>query len=103
MLDIEEKVAIVSARLLTLSYQQVQQNFERNFRKSAPSRDNMRLVVNKFKRTGSVLDEKRSGRLQTSEDNVGRIQQALNSMIMDFLCRPVSFEITKITAYCGPN
>jgi hypothetical protein len=40
-------------------------------------RANIRLLVNKFKRTGSVHDEKRSGRPQTSEDDTGRTQQAI--------------------------
>jgi transposase len=76
MLSIEERVAIVSVRLRGLSYQQVQQSFEWKFRKSAPTRANIQLLVNKLKRTGSVLDEKRWGRPQISEDNTRRIQQA---------------------------
>jgi hypothetical protein len=47
-----------------LSYQQVQQNFEQKFRKPAPTKANIQLLVNKFKGTGSVLDEKRSDSLQ---------------------------------------
>jgi transposase len=77
MLNVEEGVAVVFARLCGLSYQQAQQGFERKFRKPAPTRANIRLLVNKFKRTGSGLDEKRSGRPQTSEDNVGRIEQVI--------------------------
>jgi hypothetical protein len=59
MLNIEEGVITVSARLSGLSYQHAQQNFERKFRKPAPTTANIRLLVNKFKRTGSVLDGKR--------------------------------------------
>jgi transposase len=77
MLNIESRVAIVSVQLRGLSYQQVQQNFEGKFRKPAPTRASIRLVVNKFKRTGSVLDGKRSGRPQSSEDDVGCIQQVV--------------------------
>jgi transposase len=76
MLNIEERVTTVSAGLRGLSYQHVQHSFERKFRKPAPVRASIRLLVNRFKRTGSVLDEKRSGRPQTSEDDVGCIQQA---------------------------
>jgi hypothetical protein len=65
MLNIEERAAVVSARLHGLSYEQVQQSFERKFRNPAPTRANIRLLVNKFKITGSVL---RLGVLQTSED-----------------------------------
>jgi hypothetical protein len=76
MLNVEDRVATVSARLRGLSYEQVQQGSERKFRKPAPTGANIRLQVNKFKRTGSALDEKRSGRPQTSEEDVGCIQQA---------------------------
>jgi hypothetical protein len=67
MLNIEERVVIFSAQLRGLNYQQVQHSFERKLRKPAPPRANVRLLVNKFKRTG---------RPQTSEDDAGRIQQA---------------------------
>jgi hypothetical protein len=77
MLNIEDRVAISSARMRGLSYQQVQQAFERKFRKPTPTRANIRLPLNKFKRPGSALDEKRSGRPQTSVDDLGRIQQAI--------------------------
>jgi hypothetical protein len=46
MINIEERVAIVSTQLRGLSYQQVQQNFEPKFRKPAPTRANIRLLVN---------------------------------------------------------
>jgi hypothetical protein len=78
MLNNEEKVAIVSARLCGLSCQQLQQGFERKFRKPAPTRANIRLLFNKFKRRGSVLDEKRSGRPQTSKDDAGMFSKQLS-------------------------
>jgi hypothetical protein len=77
MLSIEEGVAIVSVQLRGLSYQQMQQGFEQKFRKPVPTRANIQLLINKFKRTGSVLNEKCSGRPQTSEGNIGRIQRAI--------------------------
>ncbi|PSN58023.1 hypothetical protein C0J52_02021 [Blattella germanica] len=77
MLTIEERIALLSARLRLLSYEQVRQDFERKFHKPAPTRANIRMLVNKFKRTGSVVDEKRSGRPQTSANDVELIQQAI--------------------------
>jgi hypothetical protein len=53
MLNIEERVAIVSERLRGLSYQQVKQGFQRKFRKPVPARANIRFLFKKFKRTGS--------------------------------------------------
>jgi transposase len=75
MINSEARVATVSTWLCGLSYQQVQQSFERKFRKPAPTTASIRFLVNKFKRTGSALNEKHSGRPQTSED-VQSIQQA---------------------------
>lgn len=77
MLNTEESTAIVSVGLGGLTYQQVEQSFGRKFRKPTPARANIRLQVNKFERTGSLVDEKRSGRPQTSEDDVGHIQQPI--------------------------
>jgi hypothetical protein len=86
MLDTEQKLAIVSTRACGLSYQQVQHGFERKFRKPVPTRANIRLLVNKFKRTGSVLDEKRSGRLAISKDDVQCIQQAIERSSSASIC-----------------
>jgi hypothetical protein len=47
----------------------VRQDLEGTFRKSAPTRANIRFPVIKFKRTGSLFDEKRPGRPKTSEDD----------------------------------
>lgn len=82
MINTEQKVAIVSARLLGLSYQQVQHGFERKFRKPVPTRANIRLLVNKFMRTGRVLGEKCLGRPKISEDDVQCIQQAIEQSHM---------------------
>jgi hypothetical protein len=77
MFNIEERVANISALLRGLSYQQAQQGFKRKFRKPVPTRASIPFLFNKFKRTGSVLDEKRSGRPRISQDDVGHIQQAI--------------------------
>jgi hypothetical protein len=65
-----------STLLRGLSYQQMHRSFEWKFRKPARTRVNVRLLVNKFKRTGSELDGKCSDRPQASEDDVGCIEQS---------------------------
>lgn len=72
MLTIEERVYIVSARLRGLSYIEVQQAFTRKFHKPGPTRANVRLLLNKFQRTGNVADETRSGRPSVPEVTVQR-------------------------------
>ena len=52
MLTIEDRITLVSARLRLLSYEQVRQEFERNYHEPAPTRANIRMLVNKFQRTG---------------------------------------------------
>ena len=73
MLTIEERVAVVGARLRRLSYAQVQEEFRRKFHKPAPTRANIRLLVNKFQRTGNVSDAPRS----VPEETVARIREAI--------------------------
>ena len=55
----------------------MRQEFERKFHRSTPTRANIRISVRKFKRTGSVLDEKLSGGPQISENDVEQIQQGI--------------------------
>ena len=66
-----------SCFLQLLSYDQVCQEFERKFHRPTPTRANIQKLVNKFKRTGSVLHEKCSGRPQTSANDVERMQQVI--------------------------
>jgi hypothetical protein len=74
VLHIEEKAGIASARLRGLGCQHVEQSFERQLKKPAPTRAKIQLLVCKIKSTGSVLEEKCLGRPQISEHDVGRIQ-----------------------------
>ncbi|PSN54046.1 hypothetical protein C0J52_14568 [Blattella germanica] len=77
MLTIEERVAVVGAPLHRLSYAQVQEEFRRKFHKPAPTRANIRLLVNKFQRTGNVSDAPCSGRPAVPEETVARIREAI--------------------------
>ena len=59
MLTKEERIAVVSARLRGMTYEQTRADFARKFRKLGPTRLAMKNLVNKFQRTVSVADEER--------------------------------------------
>ncbi|KAJ9592346.1 hypothetical protein L9F63_001115 [Diploptera punctata] len=77
MFSKEERIAIVSLKLRGLTYVQVQERFQARFQKAAPTRTNIRLLLNKFLRTGSILDERRSGRPTTPEATVQQLREAV--------------------------
>ena len=77
MLTTEERTAIVCSRLRGLTYEQVREDFTRKFRKEGPSRQAIKDLVNKFKRTGSVLDEQRPGRPSSSQATVQSVNDAI--------------------------
>ena len=52
-------------------------NFTRKFHKEVPSRNAIKDLVNKFKRTGSVLDDHRSGRPSSAPETVQRVSEAI--------------------------
>ncbi|GFS45332.1 hypothetical protein TNIN_106711 [Trichonephila inaurata madagascariensis] len=71
MLSLEERIFIVSWKLGGKTYEQVRYLYLRKYRKRSPTRTKdtrIRLLVNKFRRTGSVVDEKCPGRPSTSND-----------------------------------
>ncbi|KAJ4443074.1 hypothetical protein ANN_04724 [Periplaneta americana] len=73
---VSRRITVVSTRLRLLSYEHVCQECERKLKKPAPIRANIRMLVNKFKRAESFLDEKHSGRPQTSANDVPLLQHA---------------------------
>lgn len=77
MLTKEERIAVVSARLRGMTYEQVRTDFARRFRKTGPTRLAIKTLVNKFQRTGSVADEERPGRPAITPDTVQSVQDAI--------------------------
>ena len=59
MFSMEEGVAIVFAQVHRLSYEDARAEFTHKFRKPAPTRAHIHLLVNKFEHTDSVCDEAR--------------------------------------------
>ena len=77
MLTTEERTAVACARLRGLTYEKVREEFTLKFRKEGPSRHAIKDLVNKFKRTGSVLDEQRPGRPSSSQATVQSVNDAI--------------------------
>lgn len=59
-----------------MAHEHVQADFTRKFRKPGPSRQVIRDLENKFKRTGSVVDDRHSGRLATTPKTMQIIQDS---------------------------
>ena len=77
MFTVEERIAVVVGRVRGQKYQQVREAFQRRFRKPVPMQQNIRMLVNKFMRMGSVADEQRSGRPPKSKERVETIREAI--------------------------
>ena len=77
MLTKEERIAVVSARLRSMTYEQTRADFARKFRKPGPTRLALKNLVNKFQPTGSVADEERPGRPAVPPDTVQNVQDAI--------------------------
>ena len=77
MLTKEERIAVVSARLRGMTYEQTRADFARRFRKPGPTRLAIKNLVNKFQRTGSVADEERPGRPALPQHTVQNVQDAI--------------------------
>ena len=77
MYPIEERTAVISHRLRGMMYEEARDSFTRKFHKPAPSRHAIKKMVNKFKRTGNVTDEQRTGKPALANETVQRIQEAI--------------------------
>ena len=73
MYRIEERTAVNSYRLRGMTYEEARDSFTRKFHKLAPTRHAIKKMVNKFKQTGSVTDEQRTGRPTVANETVKRI------------------------------
>ena len=73
----EVRLAVVSARLRGLTYEQTRADVARKFREPGPTRLAIKNLVNKFQRTCSVADEERPGRPAVPPDTVQNVQDAI--------------------------
>ena len=77
MYTIEERTAVISYRLRGMTYEEAQESFTRKFHKLAHISHDIKQMVNKFKLTGSVTDEQRTGRPAVANETVQRLQEAI--------------------------
>ncbi|KAJ4447366.1 hypothetical protein ANN_09372 [Periplaneta americana] len=76
MLSIEERIAVVGARLRRLTYAQVQEEFRGKFHKPEHTQANIRLLVNKFQRTVKLKDRIRNVDLRKNTGMKDAVQVA---------------------------
>ena len=61
-----------------MTYEQAREDFARKLRKPDPTRLDIKNLVNKFQRTGSVADEERPGRPAAPPDTVRSLAAPLH-------------------------
>ena len=62
MMDVEERVFVVTCKIKGTKCEKIRDNFERKFPKKCPTDKAIRELLTKFRRTGYVLDESRNER-----------------------------------------
>ena len=77
MLTKEERIAVVSARLRGMMYEQTRADFARKFMKPSPTRLAIKNLVNKFQHTDSAADEEHPGRPAVPPDTMQNVQDAI--------------------------
>jgi len=61
MMDVEERVFVVTCKIKGTKCEKIRDNFEGKFPKKCPTDKAIRELLTKFRRTGSVLDDSRNG------------------------------------------
>ena len=60
-----------------MTYEEARESFTHKFHKLDPTTHAIKKMVKKFKRTGSVTDEQRTGRPAVASETVQRFQEAI--------------------------
>ena len=76
MMDVEERVFVVTCKLKGIKYEKIRDGFERKFHKKNPTDKAIREILTKFQRTGSVHDGRRSGRPGKSGERMELAREA---------------------------
>jgi transposase len=77
-MKVQERVMVVTLRIKGTKCKEIREKFERIFNKPGPADKTIRDLQNKFKRTGSVHDEPRSGRPSVSEHVVNAVRNVIH-------------------------
>ena len=76
MMDVEERVFVVTCKIKGMKCEKIRDNFEREFHKKGPTDKAIRGILTKFQRTGSVHDGSRNGRPIKSEERMELVREA---------------------------
>jgi hypothetical protein len=76
MMDVEERVFVVTCKIKGMRFEKIRDSFERKFHKKNPTDKAIRELLTKFLRTGSVHDDSRSGRPRKSGERMEFVLEA---------------------------
>ena len=76
MMDVEERVFVVTFKIKGIKYEKIGDNFERKFHKKSPTGKAIRELLRTFQRTGFVLDDSRNGRPRKSGERMELVREA---------------------------
>jgi len=75
MMDVEERVFVVTCKINGMKCKKIRDNFERKFHKKGPTDKAIRELLMKFQRTGSVLDDSRNQRPRKSGERMELVRE----------------------------
>jgi predicted XRE-type DNA-binding protein len=76
MMDVEERVFVVTCKIKEMKCEKIRENFERKFHKKVPTHKAIRELLMKFQRNGSVHDDSRNGRPRKFGDRTELVREA---------------------------
>ena len=76
MMDVEERVFAVTCKIKGMKSEKIRDNFERKFHQKSLTDKDVRELLTKFQRTGSVLDGSRNGRPRKSGERMELVREA---------------------------
>ena len=76
MMDVEERAFLVTCKIKGMKSEKIRDNFERKFHQKSLTDKDVRELLTKFQRTGSVLDDSRNGRPRKSGERMELVREA---------------------------
>jgi predicted HTH transcriptional regulator len=76
MMDVEERVFVVTCKKKGMKCEKIRDNFEMKFHKKNPTDKAIRALLTKFQRTGSVHDDSRNGRPRKTGERMELVPEA---------------------------
>jgi transposase len=76
MMDVEERVFVVTCKIKGMKCEKIRHTFERKFQNKGPTEKAIGESLTKFQRTGSVHDDSRDGRPRKYEERIELVREA---------------------------